>query len=137
MLMPKRVKYRKSHRGRMKGAAQRGNALSFGEYGLQAMENKWVTSRQIEAGRVVLTRYTKKGGKLWVRMFPWKPISQKPAETRMGKGKGDPAFWVDVVKRGRIMYELGGVTIEEAKQAMKVASDKMPIKTQFITRLPN
>lgn len=137
MLMPSRVKFRKSHRGRMKGVAQRGNNLAFGEYGLQAIESSWVTARQIEAGRVVLTRYTKKGGKLWVRMFPHKPISKKPAETRMGKGKGDPAFWVDVVKRGRVMYELGGVTLDDAKKAMKVAADKMPVKCQFITRLPN
>jgi len=134
MLMPSRVKFRKAHRGRMKGIAQRGNKLSFGEFGLQATESAWVTARQIEAGRIALTRYTKKGGKLWVRMFPWKPISQKPAETRMGKGKGDPAFWVDVVKRGRVMYEMQGITVAEAKQAMKVASDKMPIKTQFIER---
>ncbi len=124
------------HRGRMKGAAQKGNRLSFGEFGLQALETKWITARQIEAGRVALTRYTKKGGKLWVRMFPWKPISQKPAETRMGKGKGDPAFWVDVVKRGRVIYEMSGLTKEEAKQAMKIAGDKMPIKTQFIDRMP-
>lgn len=136
MLMPSRVKFRKAHRGRMKGVAQRGNRLSFGEFGIQALESAWVTSRQIEAGRIALTRYTKKGGKLWVRMFPWKPISQKPAETRMGKGKGDPAFWVDVVKRGRVMYEMAGITVEEAKQAMKVAADKMPVKTQFVRRLP-
>ncbi len=134
MLMPSRVKFRKMHRGRMKGMAQRGNKLSFGEFGLQALETKWITARQIEAGRVALTRYTKKGGKLWVRMFPWKPISQKPAETRMGKGKGDPAFWVDVVKRGRVMYEMGGLTAAEAKLAMKIASDKMPIKCQFVDR---
>jgi large subunit ribosomal protein L16 len=135
MLMPSRVKFRKMHRGRMKGMAQRGNRLSFGEFGLQALETAWVTARQIEAGRVALTRYTKKGGKLWVRMFPWKPISQKPAETRMGKGKGDPAFWVDVVKRGRMMYEMGGLTADEAKLAMKIAADKMPVKTQFVKRL--
>ena len=132
--MPSRVKFRKSHRGRMKGMAQRGNQLSFGEFGLQALETQWVTARQIEAGRVALTRYTKKGGKLWVRMFPWKPISQKPAETRMGKGKGDTAFWVDVVKRGRILYEMGGITVEDAKKALKVASDKMPVKCQFVGR---
>src|SRR5689334_25199078 len=134
MLMPSRVKFRKMHRGRMKGMAQRGNKLSFGEFGLQALESKWVTARQIEAGRVALTRYTKKGGKLWVRMFPWKPISQKPAETRMGKGKGDPAFWVAVVKRGRVLFEMEGVTIADAKQAMKVASDKLPIDCQFMER---
>ena len=136
MLIPSRVKFRKMHRGRMKGAAQKGNTLAFGEFGLQAMESKWITARQIEAGRVALTRYTKKGGKLWVRMFPWKPISQKPAETRMGKGKGDPAFWVDVVLRGRMIYEMAGLTREEAKQAMKIANDKMPIKCQFVERLP-
>src|ERR1041385_2137156 len=132
MLMPARVKFRKAHRGRMKGAAQRGNKLSFGEFGLQALESDWVTARQIEAGRVALTRYTKKGGKLWVRMFPWKPISQKPAETRMGKGKGDPAFWVDVVLRGRIIYEMAGLTRDEAKEAMRIATDKMPVKCQFV-----
>ena len=136
MLMPSRVKYRKTHRGRMKGTAQRGNHLSFGEYGLQAQESAWVTARQIEAGRVVLTRYTKKGGKLWVRMFPWKPISKKPAETRMGKGKGDPEFWVDVVKRGRMLYEMEGVTEADARSAMKIAGDKLPIKTKIVKRLP-
>ncbi len=136
MLMPARVKFRKMHRGRLKGAAQRGSTLAFGEFGLQAVESKWITARQIEAGRVALTRYTKKGGKLWVRMFPWKPISQKPAETRMGKGKGDPAFWVDVVLRGRMLYEMAGLTREEAKVAMRIAQDKMPIKCQFVERLP-
>jgi large subunit ribosomal protein L16 len=136
MLMPARVKFRKMHRGRLKGAAQRGSTLAFGEYGLQSLESKWITARQIEAGRVALTRYTKKGGKLWVRMFPWKPISQKPAETRMGKGKGDPAFWVDVVLRGRMLYEMAGLTREEAKVAMRIAQDKMPIKCQFVERLP-
>lgn len=135
MLMPSRVKYRKSHRGRLKGVAQRANKLAFGEYGLQALENQWVTARQIEAGRVVLTRFTKKGGKLWVRMFPWKPISKKPAETRMGKGKGDPEFWVDPIKRGRVVYEMEGITVADAKLAMKIASDKLPIKCQFIRRL--
>lgn len=135
MLMPARVKFRKMHRGRMKGAAQSGNTLAFGEFGLQSLESHWITARQIEAGRVALTRYTKKGGKLWVRMFPWKPISQKPAETRMGKGKGDPAFWVDVVLRGRMIYEMAGLTREEAKEAMRIASDKMPIKCQFVERI--
>jgi large subunit ribosomal protein L16 len=135
VLMPARVKFRKMHRGRMKGAAQSGNTLAFGEFGLQAMESHWITARQIEAGRVALTRYTKKGGKLWVRMFPWKPISQKPAETRMGKGKGDPAFWVDVVLRGRMIYEMAGLTREEAKAAMRIANDKMPIKCQFVERV--
>ena len=135
MLMPSRVKYRKSQRGRLKGKAGRGSNLAFGEYGLQALDSKWITSRQIEAGRVVLTRYTKKGGKLWIRMFPWKPISKKPAETRMGKGKGDPEFWVDPVKRGRILYEMGGISITEAQEAMKIASDKLPIRCKFIKRI--
>ena len=134
MLMPARVKFRKSHRGRMKGSAQTGNTLAFGEYGLQALSNKWVTARQIEAARVALARYTKKGGKVWVRIFPDKPISQKPAETRMGKGKGDPAFWVCVVKRGRMMFEMEGVTQSDAKEAMRVASDKLPIPCQFVDR---
>ena len=135
MLMPSRVKYRKSHRGRLKGKAKRGNTLSYGEFGLQALESKWVSSRQIEAGRVVLTRYTKKGGKLWTRMFPWKPISKKPAETRMGKGKGDPEFWVDPIKRGRILYEMEGITPLDAKAAMKIAGDKLPMKCQFVKRI--
>ena len=137
MLMPARVKYRKSQRGRMKGTAQRGNTIAFGEYGLQAMSNQWVTARQIEAARVTLTRYTKKGGKMWIRIFPDKPISQKPAETRMGKGKGDPAFWVCVVKRGRILFEMDGITVEEAKDAMRQAGNKLPIKTQFLERIKN
>lgn len=135
MLMPSRVKYRKQHRGRMKGSAHKGTTLAFGEYGLQALANKWITARQIEAARVALARYTKKGGKVWVRIFPDKPVSQKPAETRMGKGKGDPAFWVAVVKRGRILFEMEGVTPADAKQAMKVASDKLPIACQYIERL--
>lgn len=134
MLMPARVKFRKNHRGRMKGSAQTGNTLAFGEYGLQALSNKWVTARQIEAARVALSRYTKKGGKVWVRIFPDKPISQKPAETRMGKGKGDPAFWVAVVKRGRMLFEMEGVTPADAKEAMKVASDKLPVACQYVDR---
>ena len=134
MLMPARVKFRKQHRGRMKGSAHKGVTLAFGEFGLQALGNKWITARQIEAARVALARYTKKGGKVWVRIFPDKPISQKPAETRMGKGKGDPAFWVAVVKRGRILFEMGGVTSDDAKKAMKVASDKLPIDCQYIER---
>ncbi|MCG3204253.1 MAG: 50S ribosomal protein L16 [Elusimicrobia bacterium] len=134
MLMPSRVKYRKQHRGRLAGTAHKGATLAFGEFGLQALGNKWITARQIEAARVALSRYTKKGGKMWVRIFPDKPISQKPAETRMGKGKGDPAFWVAVVKRGRILFEMEGITPAEAKQAMKVASDKLPIKCQYIER---
>jgi len=134
MLMPARVKFRKQHRGRMKGSAQTGNTLAFGEYGLQALANEWVTARQIEAARVALSRYTKKGGKVWVRIFPDKPVSQKPAETRMGKGKGDPAFWVAVVKRGRMLFEMEGVTQSDAKAAMKVAGDKLPIPVQFVDR---
>jgi large subunit ribosomal protein L16 len=134
MLMPSRVKFRKSQRGRLKGSANKGATLAFGEFGLQALGNKWVTARQIEAARVALARYTKKGGKVWVRIFPDKPISKKPAETRMGKGKGDPEFWVAVVKRGRILFEMEGVTALEAKQAMKVATDKLPIACQFIER---
>ena len=134
MLMPSRVKFRKSHRGRLKGSAHKGSTVVFGEYGLQALANTWITARQIEAARVALARYTKKGGKVWIRIFPDKPISQKPAETRMGKGKGDPAFWVAVVKRGRMLFEMGGVTAADAKAAMKVASDKLPIKCQFVDR---
>lgn len=137
MLMPSRVKYRKSFRGKLRGSAQRGNRLAYGEFGLQATENAWVTARQIEAGRIVITRYTKKGGKFWIRMFPWKPVSKKPAETRMGKGKGDPEFWVDPVKRGRILYEMEGVTLAEAKAAFKIASDKLPVKCHLIQRLPH
>jgi large subunit ribosomal protein L16 len=135
MLMPSRVKFRKAHRGRLKGKAQKGNTIAFGSFGLQSLSNKWVTARQIEAARVTLARYTKKGGKVWVRIFPDKPISQKPAETRMGKGKGDPAFWVAVVKRGRIMFEMEGITQAEAKEAMRQASDKLPVKCQFLQRL--
>lgn len=135
MLMPSRVKYRKAHRGRMKGTAQRGNTLAFGEYGLQALENSWVTARQIESVRITLARYTKKGGKVWIRIFPDKPVSQKPAETRMGKGKGDPAFWVCVVKRGRILFEIEGVTHIDAQDAMRQASNKLPINCQFVERL--
>src|SRR5690242_16473111 len=134
MLMPSRVKFRKSQRGRLKGSAHKGATLAFGEFGLQALGNKWITARQIEAARVSLARYTKKGGKVWVRIFPDKPISQKPAETRMGKGKGDPAFWVAVVKRGRILFEMEGVTHSDAKAAMKLASDKLPIQCQFVER---
>jgi large subunit ribosomal protein L16 len=134
MLMPKRVKYRKSQRGRLKGHSKRGNEISFGEYGLQALGAHWITARQIEASRVALTRFTKKGGKLWVRIFPDKPISKKPAETRMGKGKGAPEFWVAVVKPGRIMFEMAGVTLDEAKEAMMLASHKLPIRTRFLQR---
>src|SRR5512142_2884262 len=134
MLMPTRVKYRKSHRGRMKGRSKRGTNVDFGEYGLQALEAHWITARQIEAARVALTRYIKKGGKLWVRVFPDKPVSNKPAETRMGKGKGNPEFWVAVVKPGRILFELEGVAPDVAKQAMTLAGHKLPIKCQYVAR---
>lgn len=131
MLMPKRVKYRKTQRGRMKGYAKGGTALSFGTFGLQALEPVWLNSNQIEAARIALTKYTKKGGKIWIRVFPDKAITKKPAETRMGKGKGDPAFWVAVVKPGRVMFELGGVSEEKAREAMRLASHKLPVKCKF------
>lgn len=134
MLMPKRVKYRKSQRGRLTGRSKGGNEIAFGEYGLQALGSHWITARQIEACRVALARFIKKGGKVWIRIFPDKPISKKPAETRMGKGKGAPEFWVAVVRPGRIMFELGGVNMEVAKEAMNLASHKLPIRTQFIYR---
>ena len=134
MLMPKRVKYRKSHRGRMKGKATRGNKVSFGEYGLMTLEPAWITARQIEASRVALTRFTKKGGKLWVRIFPDKPVSKKPAETRMGKGKGNAEFWVAVVKPGRILFEMEGVSRAETEKAFTLASHKLPVHTRFIVR---
>jgi large subunit ribosomal protein L16 len=134
MLMPSRVKYRKSHRGRLKGRSKRGTAIAFGEFGLQAMESHWITARQIEAARVSIMRYLKKGGKLWVRIFPDKPVSKKPAETRMGKGKGNPEFWVSVVKPGRIMFELEGVSTDIAKEALALASHKLPIRCQFLSR---
>ena len=132
MLMPKKVKWRKTHRGRMRGAAQRGSRLSFGTYGLKALEPKWITSRQIESARVAITRHVKRGGKLWIRIFPDKPVTKKPAETRMGKGKGAPEFWVAVVKPGRIMFELEGVSTEIAKEAMRLAGYKLPIRTKFV-----
>lgn len=134
MLMPKRVKYRKAQRGRMKGKAKGGTKVSFGQYGLRALEPSWITSQQIEASRMALTRYLKKGGKLWVRIFPDKPISKKPAETRMGKGKGSPEYWVAVVKPGRVMFELEGVTENIARVAMSRAAHKLPIATKFIQR---
>jgi large subunit ribosomal protein L16 len=134
MLMPKRVKYRKSHRGRMKGRAKGGSTIAFGQYGLQALEPHWITGNQIESARVALTRFIKKGGKLWVRIFPDKPVSKKPAETRMGKGKGAPDHWVAVVKPGRIMFELEGVTAAEGKRAMRLAEHKLPIKCKFVQR---
>jgi large subunit ribosomal protein L16 len=134
MLMPSKVKYRKSQRGRMRGTARRGAVLSFGEFGLQALEPCWLTARQIEAGRITITRYMKRRGKLWVRVFPWKPVTKKPTEVRMGKGKGDPEFWVDVVRPGRIIFELEGIPDDIAKEAMRLASHKLPIRTRFISR---
>jgi len=134
MLAPKRVKHRKQQKGKMKGKAHRGNSVSFGEYGLQAQEAAWITNRQIEAARVAMTRHIKRGGKVWIRIFPDKPITQKPAETRMGKGKGNPEGWVAVVKPGRIMFELEGVDEDTATRAMELASAKLPIKTRFVVR---
>ena len=134
MLMPKRVKYRKTQRGRMKGKAQRGSTLAFGEYGLKAMEPGWVSNRQIEAARVALTRSLKRGGKIWIRVFPDKPVTKKPAETRMGKGKGNPEFWVAVVKPGRILYEMEGVAEADAREAFRTAGQKIGITTKFVTR---
>jgi large subunit ribosomal protein L16 len=134
MLAPKRVKYRKMQKGRMKGTAQRGNKVSFGEYGLQAIEPAWITNRQIEAARVAMTRHIKRGGKVWIRIFPDKPITQKPAETRMGKGKGNPEAWVAPVRPGRVMFELEGVPETVARRAMDLAAAKLPIKTRFVVR---
>jgi len=134
MLMPAKVKHRKQFRGKRRGKATKGNSLVFGEYGLQALENAWITARQIEAGRVAINRYIKRGGKLWIRLFPDKPVTAKPIEVRMGKGKGDPEFWVDVVKRGAVIYELEGVSEEVAKEAMRLAQGKFPIRTRFVTR---
>jgi large subunit ribosomal protein L16 len=135
MLMPKRIKYRKQQRGRRRGTARRGSSVSFGEYGLQALDPAWITNRQIEAARVAMTRHIKRGGKVWIRIFPDKPITKKPAETRMGKGKGNPEEWVAVVKPGRVMFELEGVGESMAREAMRLASAKLPIKTRFITRM--
>jgi len=132
MLMPKRVKYRKKQRGKMKGNAQRGNYIAFGTYGLKAMESGWITSRQIEATRIAITRHIKRGGKVWIRIFPDKPVTKKPAETRMGKGKGSPEYWVAVVRPGRVLFELEGVPMDVAKEAMRLASHKLPIKTKFV-----
>ncbi len=134
MLSPKRVKYRKQQRGRMKGTAWRGSTVEFGEFGLQALEPAWITAKQIEAARVAMTRHVKRGGKLWVRIFPDKPVTFKPAETRMGKGKGNPEYYVAVVKPGRVLFELGGVNENLAREAMTLAASKLPIKTRFITR---
>ena len=134
MLMPKRVKRRKVFRGRMKGKAQRGNFLAYGDYGLQATEPHWVTSQQIEAARIALTRYTKRGGQVWIKIFPDKPITEKPAETRMGSGKGSPEYWVSVVKPGRVMFEIAGVPEETAREALRLASHKLPIKAKIIAK---
>lgn len=134
MLMPKKVKYRKQQRGRMKGIAKGKIELSFGEYGIRALECSWVTARQIEAARVAITRYLKKGGKIWINIFPDKPVTKKPAETRMGKGKGAPEYWVAVVKPGRIIFEIGGVERERAKEAVRLASAKLPLKIKFVAR---
>lgn len=134
MLMPKRTKYRKAHRGRMKGVAGRGNTISFGEYGLQALEPCWMTSRQIEAARRAIVRHVKRGGKLWIRVFPDKPVTSKPAETRMGGGKGAVDHWVAVVKPGRMIFEISGVQEDAAREAMRLASHKLPIRTRFVSR---
>ncbi len=134
MLLPKRVKYRRVQRGRLKGVAHRGNKVTYGEFGLQALEPAWITSRQIEAARIAMTRYIKRGGKVWIKIFPDKPITEKPAETRMGSGKGSPEYWVAVVKPGRVMFEIGGVDEALAREAMRLAANKLPIKCKFITK---
>ncbi|MDF5712409.1 MAG: 50S ribosomal protein L16 [Rhizonema sp. PD38] len=136
MLSPRRTKFRKQQRGRMEGMATRGSNLNFGDFALQALEPAWITSRQIEASRRAMTRYIRRGGKIWIRIFPDKPVTMRPAETRMGSGKGSPEFWVAVVKPGRIMFEIGGVTEETAREAMRLAAYKLPIKTKFIMRSP-
>ncbi|MCK4400743.1 50S ribosomal protein L16 [bacterium] len=133
-LIPKRVKHRKVHRGRMQGISCRGHNASFGEYGLKALECAWITSRQLEAARIAMTRYIKRGGKVWIRVVADKPVTKKPAETRMGKGKGAPEYWVSVIKPGRVLFELGGISEDLARQAMKLASTKLPIKTRFVIR---
>ena len=135
MLMPKRVKFRKAHRGRMRGEAQNGASVAFGEFGLQALGRGWVTSQQIEASRRAVTRFIKRGGKLWIRIFPDKPVTKKPAETRMGSGKGNPELWVAVVRPGRVMFELAGVTEQVAREALTLAGHKLPIKTRFVQRI--
>ena len=134
MLMPKRVKYRKVHRGRMKGKAMRGNELAYGEYGIKALEPCWITSNQIEAARRAMTRYIRRGGNIWIKIFPDKPVSEKPAETRMGSGKGAPEYWVAVVKPGRILFEMGGVSEDVAREAMRLASMKLPVRTKFVMK---
>jgi large subunit ribosomal protein L16 len=134
MLMPKRVKRRRQMRGNMRGKATRGNFIAYGEYGLQALEPAWITSNQIEAARQAMTRYTKRGGKIWIKIFPDKPVTEKPAETRMGSGKGSPEYWVAVVKPGRVLFEISGVSEEVAREAMRLAQHKLPVKTKFVTR---
>ena len=134
MLMPKRVKYRRVHRGRLTGKALRGNTVTHGDFGLQATEPAWITSNQIEAARIAMTRYIKRGGKVWIKIFPDKPITEKPAETRMGSGQGSPEYWVAVVKPGRVMFEIGGVSEELAREAMRLAANKLPIKCKFVTK---
>ena len=134
MLLPKRVKYRRVQRGRLTGAATRGNKVTYGDFGLQATEPAWITSNQIEAARIAMTRYIKRGGQVWIKIFPDKPITEKPAETRMGSGKGSPEYWVAVVKPGRIMFEIGGVSREQAQEAMRLAANKLPIKCKFVVK---
>ena len=134
MLLPKRVKFRKQHRGRMTGKAMRGNTVSHGEYGLQALQPAWITSNQIEAARIAMTRYIKRGGQVWIKIFPDKPVTEKPAETRMGSGKGSPEYWVAVVKPGRVLFEIAGVPEEAAREALRLAQHKLPIKTRIITK---
>ena len=134
MLMPKRVKYRRVHRGRLTGKAYRGNTITYGQYGLVATEPTWITSNQIEAARIAMTRYIKRGGQVWIKVFPDKPITEKPAETRMGSGKGSPEYWVAVVKPGKVMFEMGGVDVEVAREAMRLASHKLPIKCKFVVK---
>ena len=136
MLMPKRVKYRRVQRGRMKGKATRGNVVNYGEFGLQAVEPGWITSNQIEAARIAMTRYTKRGGQVWIKIFPDKPVTAKPAETRMGSGKGSPEYWVSVVKPGRVMFEIAGVPEEDAREALRLASHKLPIKCKILQKEP-
>lgn len=134
MLLPKKVKHRKQFRGRMKGKAGRGNTISHGDYGLVAMEPSWITNRQIEAARIAMTRHIKRGGQVWIKIFPDKPVTAKPAETRMGSGKGSPEYWVAVVKPGRVMFEMSGVAVDVAKEAMRLAANKLPIKTKFVVK---
>ena len=134
MLLPKRVKYRRVHRGCLKGKATRGNFVAYGDYGIAATEPAWITSNQIEAARIAMTRYIKRGGQVWIKIFPDKPVTQKPAETRMGSGKGSPEYWVAVVKPGRVLFEIAGVSEEIAREALRLASHKLPVKTKFVTR---